>query len=1368
MANQTSMLEAWIAHAKIAVAEDPRPTRDLQPGRFFDDPNYFDTLPHVAKSLICSVQKCGEHPERPIFCYGESKKRLQQYRVSKLDETLQEAIGLGAMALRYIPESHPSRPEINQHFAELFETSWDETKKPEDLDLCVRHYRIACGLVESSFEMLPTWLGGFASVLRQRYSQLHNPDDLEESLRVNERGIELADGNPFHATLLSNQGASVLLSLSSLIGNLPQYEAGLKKSADFHNKAVEAYDKIIAGPKGYLVRTNDEVYRRAAEAQEILFLHTKEEGYSDKAISLYTKARKLFNVKPADCTRYSVRLSKAFSMRAEILKRNLSDDEVWKAYAASETQNLDIRVKLAEHYRQQATAESLGGNNSLAVSYLMEADKLLGDNSPATHPASENSRIILDFFQIHARLEYKKFQLLGQIIFIVQSIAWSTAAVMASKLPTSPSSPFAYEFLLAETLIDCYEVTGNSPCIETAIATAKDARRNCLPTDQKAQGECLRVNARALNAKFKAVGEPDVLREAIQLLLEAQKLIPEDAETFSLALNDLGNAYNSLHAYENARQNLDNSIETYTRALASLGKQLAQRTDASFDIMMVYNGMGSAMLQRYLSFGADVDIKAAISYFQKTLVEIDAKHPKFAFRVSNIAYAVGLGYKVSKDDTFLRDVDNKIQQALDGPYSLQSSLVNSLKTQRGILWYQSFKTSNVEHRLDQAIRYFNEALDLDGATAIFQANAAMDLALALSDKAKFKNNSDELDKADETYNKAYSLAPSGDPLRWMIRSNQAGLAFYRHELGLKERSEDKFGLIALDMYSQLTEDSNVPAGVRLHAASTAAVLAHRCLNDAKKALDFIYQSVELLPQAVLLYSTRPEQLRFIQTYHYVSSSATALAIAAGESASVAIHRLESARAFLWNRLLNQISSVTELAREHPDLAETFNILRSKMTRQSDTSSVRQNSLTLPREGNRLERERDTAKYEEILREIRSKPGFTDFLQLPSHAFELQLFAVEAPIIYINISEYRSDALVITCNNTYTIPLFSSSKMEDFKSISALMLWAKDALKRAEEQESALKEHKNIMKWIWETIARPILDGIDFSLYKKGRTGKPRVIWVSTGWMGVLPIHAAGDFFSSDSDASQTAPRCVHDLVVSTYTPSIKALKYARERATTQHLKRANLGDHRQGKALLVAMTKTPGMPENSDLPYALTEVEAVKHELENTMACELLHHPNSAAVKIQLKDANIVMFACHSQADQKDPSLSAVLLQDCLTKPPCFSVRTILSSQMEDCELAYLSSCESSANKNLTLADEGINIAGGFHMAGVPHTVSGMWQLEDKASLEVAKEFFKEVRDEEGMVDGERAAEALHISVQRQREKGTEPMLWGAFIHTGC
>lgn len=105
---------------------------------------------------------------------------------------------------------------------------------------------------------------------------------------------------------------------------------------------------------------------------------------------------------------------------------------------------------------------------------------------------------------------------------------------------------------------------------------------------------------------------------------------------------------------------------------------------------------------------------------------------------------------------------------------------------------------------------------------------------------------------------------------------------------------------------------------------------------------------------------------------------------------------------------------------------------------------------------------------------------------------------------------------------------------------------------------------------------------------------------------------------------------------------------------------------------------------------------------------------------------------------------------------------------MPACELIYLSSCESGATTNLLLTDEGLSIAGAFHMVNVPHAVSRMWQLSDTVAPEVAADFFRELRGENGQIDVERTACGLHASIQKQRDKGTHPVFWGSFIHTGC
>lgn len=49
---------------------------------------------------------------------------------------------------------------------------------------------------------------------------------------------------------------------------------------------------------------------------------------------------------------------------------------------------------------------------------------------------------------------------------------------------------------------------------------------------------------------------------------------------------------------------------------------------------------------------------------------------------------------------------------------------------------------------------------------------------------------------------------------------------------------------------------------------------------------------------------------------------------------------------------------------------------------------------------------------------------------------------------------------------------------------------------------------------------------------------PRVYWVSSGWLGVVPIHAAG---CHDEEPTDGIAGSVHDRVVSSYLPGLKVL-----------------------------------------------------------------------------------------------------------------------------------------------------------------------------------------------------------------------------------
>jgi hypothetical protein len=308
-------------------------------------------------------------------------------------------------------------------------------------------------------------------------------------------------------------------------------------------------------------------------------------------------------------------------------------------------------------------------------------------------------------------------------------------------------------------------------------------------------------------------------------------------------------------------------------------------------------------------------------------------------------------------------------------------------------------------------------------------------------------------------------------------------------------------------------------------------------------------------------------------------------------------------------------------------------------------------------------------------------------------------------------------------------------------------------------------------WLWDAVAKPVLDSIDFASYKPGRTGKPRVIWVMTQWMSLFPIHAAGKYGGSTTPEQ---PSCVHDRVVSTYTTSIKALRYARERSALLQANQLSLSAPAPQNMLLVAMQFTPGQPK---LPMAIEEAEAIRSRLKaQAVACTILEHPDLPAVRDQLRRSSLAFFACHSEADENDPSKSAVLLGSLgSSTDQRLTVNTILNTRMDACRLVYLSSCESGSTPDLKSSDEGLSIAGAFHMMGTPHVVSSMWQVDDMVACRVATRFFEglvvesEDGDGSGMhVEVERAADALHVGIQKLRDDGVRSLMWGPFIHSGC
>ncbi|KAI9652307.1 MAG: hypothetical protein M1829_001678 [Trizodia sp. TS-e1964] len=492
----------------------------------------------------------------------------------------------------------------------------------------------------------------------------------------------------------------------------------------------------------------------------------------------------------------------------------------------------------------------------------------------------------------------------------------------------------------------------------------------------------------------------------------------------------------------------------------------------------------------------------------------------------------------------------------------------------------------------------------------------------------------------ESFAELEHLIPEDDPLSIKITSDQRKLYLEKYE-SQEAPDWEIFGLKSQACYSKTAHNTRADPALRINAASVAARFAYEIQGNHTLPRDFICVSLQLLPEAVLLHESRLAQLRFVQKFHYLPSSAAALSIAAGDSAMVALNWFESCRATIWDRFLGLKTPLDSLDGVNPELADNFQSLQRRLLSQvaamNSPAALTNPGSILPRDKQQMQRQKDVEDYRKLLTEIRNINGMSNFLEFPQDSTKLQSIAQRAPIV---------------------------------------------------------------------------------------PAGKPRVLWISTGLASIFSFHAAGNY-AKTNDADEAA--CVHDLVVSVYTTSLKAFSFVREHATQLSLALPTADSQ---KGIIISMKSTPGLDRDHDLNVE-GERKAFEKHIKLLMAVEHLPTPGFTKVKSALKSCTIAHFECHASADNIDPSKSALLLQDCLgvdglvKDPPTFCVRTLMSLDLQRCQLAYLSACETGTMGDIRLRDEGIHLAGGFHMAGVPHVVSTLWRVDNTISVSLTDQFYK-------------------------------------------
>jgi len=507
-------------------------------------------------------------------------------------------------------------------------------------------------------------------------------------------------------------------------------------------------------------------------------------------------------------------------------------------------------------------------------------------------------------------------------------------------------------------------------------------------------------------------------------------------------------------------------------------------------------------------------------------------------------------------------------------------------------------------------------------------------------------------------------------------------------------------------------------------------------------------AVELLPRATL----RPlgqDQQRVLSTLYSLASDTAAASLEAGNDPYEALRLLELGRSVLISMQLDARMPIPELQKQHPTLADEY----IKLHDQLRSSKVTEEPFEV--------RHKITTDLRNLLDEIHQKPGFEGFGKALGKE-EMMRLADRGPIVILNVSKFRCDAIAVLSDEIKVITLPDLDV--DFLGEKSLELQGQlTATEDAQKDFHLLyKNLTEILKTTWRQAMLPTLRALGFTKKPRDENSWPHIWWIPTDYLCLVPIHAAGIHGKAT----------VMDRVISSYIPSIKTLAYARAKHQTSVSLAGDGGGVERGdvRALVIAMADTP---ERTPLDHSSLEAKAVIDTFPNTT---ILKQPTRQLVISELETPpSIIHFSCHGETNYWDPTESKLLLSDWRTSP--LSVSQLQHLSLQGSKLAYLSACWAAHGGNDDLRNENIHLVSACQLAGFSSVIGSLWYVGQDASLQAVERFYKGIGKDGngGGFDVLEAGRVLHFAILGLREstksagndfKG-DPVRWAPFVHFG-
>ena len=891
-----------------------------------------------------------------------------------------------------------------------------------------------------------------------------------------------------------------------------------------------------------------------------------------------------------------------------------------------------------------------------------------------------------------------------------------------------------------------YTKTNSIVDIEEAIRIQRQAIEKGSSEHSKYRLGWMNNLAAFLSARNARVGATADLDEAIQICRSIVDSHPIDSFMRIKPLSDLGSLFSERYLRFGEIADLDEAIKFAKLALAS------SPIDHSSRSAMLLN-YGNNLGDRYLRRGVITDLDEAIEVGEQALGLPPSISTKREILLSN--HAIQLSRRYEKIGT-ITDLDKAFllgQEAVN--VSAHENRANALHN-LGIIHKNRYMITLALEHLESAIELQQQAIKAISRDQPDFVNYLHNFCALQTDKFIKTRLISDLEEAYQTSRQVVETCPKDHLNRAAFLSHLGFLLGYLFlmrrtaydldeavQLGQEsvdatdeenpQRAERllRLGKNLRERFTRTGARVDIERAIACHQAAlrhlpsfiTSRIGAGKDLlkccaaisdwQQAFEAAELAMQLVPLLTSALVEHRDKQDTLSNVTG---LASDAAAMALNAGKGAPTAVRFLEQGRDLLATSSAETQTDVLELQERDPESAARFIRLRDELKAHQTGEPYLQGQTSQP----------FTAGEElsELIGNIREQPGGEDFLHTPTEP-NLRKAAMHGPIVMINPSEYRCDALLI--------------EQHQIRSLALPLLNDQDIRRKIASGDLGTRK---ILTWLWDSIACPVLDALGFNESPLRSNGLPHMWWIPTGIMSIMPLHAAGRHHHGSTET-------VLDRTMSSYSTSIRAMIRGRQRRSGPKTA-PFLGE----KAVLVAMEHTP---ERSRLFNAPKEISML-HGLCKSMGFDPVEpQRRKKNVLLHLSQCKIFHFAGHGSTDEHDPSKGSLLLEDWQTDPLTLANVQGINLWEQRPFLAYLSACGTGQVRHERFIDENIHLISGYQMAGFRHVIGTLWEVNDKTCVDMARITYDAIR--EGDMTDESVCRGLHSACRELRNQWLDGLL---------